>query len=189
MLIPEVLEQRLKKAFEDLQPTIESELNSHFSDKMTGHTALGVDEDGGMGGVIETEIVNSIYTVQEKTDKWAVENQQGNLNTTVSRAEYKDKLWTEVSKNWAKSLSEHISKDITMTMSKELAPALTEIITDYLKSATISVIIPPGAIIIPLPPAPVPGPNPLPIELLLNPIIPDAIEALLFKIPAFGGIK
>ena len=63
MLIPEVLEQRLKKAFEDLQPTIESELNSHFSDKMTGHTALGVDEDSGMGGVIETEIVNSIYTL------------------------------------------------------------------------------------------------------------------------------
>jgi len=188
MLVPEVLEQQLKKAFEDLQPTIESELNTHFSAKMTGHTALGVNEDLDMGGIVETESVNSIYTVQEKTDKWAIENPAGEINSTILRAVYKDKLWTEVSKNWAKSLSEHISKDITMTMSKELAPALTEIITDYLKSATISVIIPALAINIPSPTG-LPIPNPLPLELLLSPIIPDAIEALLFKINSFGGIK
>jgi len=188
MLVPELLEKQLKKAFEDLQPTIESELNKHFSDKSMGHTALGVNEDLEMGGPVETESVNSIYTVQEKTDKWCVENQQGNLNTTILRAIYKDELWTEVSKNWALSLSEHISKDITMTMSKELAPALTEIITDYLKSASISVIIPALAITIPSPTG-LPIPNPLPLELLLSPIIPDAIEALLFKINSFGGIK
>ena len=188
MLIPEVLEVKLRKAFLDLQPTIESELDSHFSAKLIGHTALGVNEDLEMGGVIETEVVNSIYTVQEKTDKWAIENPAGELDSTILRAAYKDKLWTEVSKNWAKSLSEHISKDITMTMSKELAPALTEIITDYLKSASISVIIPALAITIPSPTG-LPIPNPLPLELLLSPIIPDAIEALLFKINSFGGIK
>jgi len=187
MLIPEVLEQRLKKAFEDLQPTIESELDKHFSDKSMGHTPIGVDEELGMGGVVETESVNSIYTVQEKTDKWCVENQQGNLDSSTLRAIYKDKLWTEVAKNWAKSLSEHISKDITMTMSKELAPALTEIITDYLKSATISVIIPVGAVTIGAGVASLP--NPAPIELLLSPTIPDAIEKLLVKLPSFGGLK
>jgi hypothetical protein len=187
MLVPEVLEQQLKKAFEDLQPTIESELNTHFSAKMTGHTALGVNEDLDMGGIVETESVNSIYTVQEKTDKWAIENPAGEINSTILRAVYKDKLWTEVSKNWAKSLSEHISKDITMTMSKELAPALTEIITDYLKSATLQVIIPAKAITLGAGAASLP--NPFPLELLLNPIIPEAIEALMIPIPSFGGIK
>ena len=189
MLSPELLEQQLKKAFEDLQPTIESELNTHFSAKMTGHTVLGVNEDLELGGIVETESANSIYTVQEKTDKWCVENQQGNLDSTLLRAIYKDELWTEVSKNWALSLSEHISKDITMTMSKELAPALTEIITDYLKSATLQVILPPSSIMIPIPPAMLPGPNPVPIELLLSPIIPEAIEAAMLPLPAFGGIK
>lgn len=187
MLIPEVLEQKLKKAFEDLQPTIESELNTHFSAKMTGHTALGVDEDLEMGGIVETESVNSIYTVQEKTDKWCVENQQGNLDSTILRAVYKDKLWTEVSKNWALSLSEHISKDITMTMSKELAPALTEIITDYLKSATLTVVIPIGAVSIGAGPAAIP--NPLPIELQLNPVIPDAVRSTFIPFPSFGGLQ
>jgi hypothetical protein len=186
MLVPEVLEQKLKKAFEDLQPTIESELNSHFSDKMLGHSAIGVNEEANMGGEIETESVNSIYTVQEKTDKWCVENQQGNLNTTVSRAEYKDKLWTEVSKNWAKSLSEHISKDITMTMSKELAPAMAEIITDYIKSATMTVVIPPGVgtTLGSIPPTP----NILPMELQLSPVIPDAVRKTFQKLPSFGGL-
>ena len=191
MLDKDELEKKLKKAFEDLQPTIESELDSHFSDKMTGHTALGVDEDGGMGGVIETESVNSIYTVQEKTDKWAVENQQGNLNTTISRAEYKDKLWTEVSKNWAKSLSEHISKDITMTMSKELAPALSEIITDYIKSATMTVVVPPGAGVIPgvLNPATgAPVPNVQPLELQISPDIPEEVRKTFFPIKSYGGL-
>jgi hypothetical protein len=187
MLIPEVLEQKLKKAFEDLQPTIESELDKHFSDKSMGHSPIGVNEELEMGGAIETESVNSIYTVQEKTDKWCVENQQGNLDSSTLRAIYKDKLWTEVSKNWAKSLSEHISKDITMTMSKELAPALTEIITDYLKSATLQVIIPAKAITLGAGAASLP--NPFPLELLLNPIIPEAIEALMIPIPSFGGIK
>ena len=187
MLIPLVLEAKLRKAFLDLQPTIESELDTHFSAKLIGHTALGVNEDLEMGGVIETELVNSIYTVQEKTDKWAIENPAGELDSTILRAAYKDKLWTEVSKNWAKSLSEHISKDITMTMSNELAPALTEIITDYLKSASLSVIIPAGTITLGVGVASIL--NPLPIELQLHPTIPDAIEALLLKIPSFGGIK
>lgn len=185
--MPDLLEQKLKKAFEDLQPTIESELDKHFSAKMAGHTAAGVDEDLEMGGVLETESVNSIYTVQEKTDKWAIENPAGELDSSILRAAYKDKLWTEVSKNWAKSLSEHISKDITMTMSKELAPALTEIITDYLKSATISVIIPVGAVTIGAGVASVP--NPTPIELLLSPTIPEAIVNTMLKIPSYGGLK
>ena len=191
MLDKDELEKKLKKAFEDLQPTIESELDSHFSDKMTGHTVLGVNEDLEQGGIIETEIVNSIYTVQEKTDKWCIENPQENLDTTLKRAIYKDELWTEVSKNWAKSLSEHISKDITMTMSKELAPALSEIITDYIKSATMTVVVPPGAGVIPgvLNPATgAPVPNVQPLELQISPDIPEEVRKTFFPIKSYGGL-
>ena len=189
MLIPELLEKRLKKAFEDLQPTIESELDKHFSDKSMGHTALGVNEELEMGGPIETESVNSIYTVQEKTDKWAVENPQENLDTTLRRAIYKDELWTEVSKNWAKSLSEHISKDITMTMSKELAPALTEIITDYLKSASLTILFPPGTLTMGAGPAAII--NIVPVELVLDPLLtlPDVLMSKLIPLVGGGGLK
>lgn len=191
MLDKDELEKKLKKAFEDLQPTIESELDSHFSDKMTGHTVLGVNEDLEQGGIIETEIVNSIYTVQEKTDKWCIENPQENLDTTLKRAIYKDELWTEVSKNWAKSLSEHISKDITMTMSKELAPALSEIITDYIKSATMTVVIPIGAGVIPNvynPTTGAPMPNVVPMELQISPDIPEEVRKTFFPIKSYGGL-
>lgn len=188
-LIPEILEADLKKAFSDLEPTIKSELDKHFSAKTIRHTSAGVDENLQLGGAIESEMDNSVYTVQEKTDKWAVENPPGPLDTAELRAIYKDKLWSENAKNWAKSLSEHISKDITSTLSKELAPAMTKIITDYLYSASLVVTIPPGSITVGVGAASVL--NPVPIQIILEPKFdwPRELDAAKLKIYCIGGLK
>lgn len=191
-LIKAKLTTELSSAFTSMEPTIKIALLGHFANPLPPHTVLGVDDDNpnkGLrsGGILENN-TKSIYAIQEAIDKWSVENAPDNLDTVSKRVKFKDELWTEVAKEWAESLSTHISKDITATMSIQLAPMLATIIDDYIKSASLSVIIPPLTLTIGAGPLAIP--NPMPIELLITPApLPSIIENALLTVPAFGGIK
>lgn len=182
----------LAAAFALLEPTIKAKLLQSLGNPLPRHTSLNVNDDDPVaakrrGGTIENNTF-SLYSVMEKIDKWAIENLQGNLDTPKKRADFKNNLWKETSKEWAESLSLHISKDIVATLSTQLAPVLANIIDGYIKSATLSVIIPPGTLTIGVGAASIP--NPVPIELFITPgPLPSFIETTLIKIPTFGGIK
>lgn len=191
-LLTPKLTLELAKAFTDMQPTIQAALLGHFANPLPPHTAAGVDDDNPdpakrRGGVPEN-VTKSIYSVNEAIDKWAVENPPGNMDTKEKRAAYKNELWTIIAKEWADSLSTHISTDITTIMATQLAPVMAKIIDDHLKEASLSVIIPPGTLTIGVGAASIL--NPVPIELFITPgPLPGPFEATLLKVPAFGGIK
>ena len=143
-LLTSKLSSDLADAFEKMEPTIKSDLNSHLLEPVSG--------------------TKSIYEVQEEIDKWVRSNpQKAGLDVDI----YKKRLWTEVAKDWADTLSEHIAKDITKNMASVLAPLLAQIIDDHLKEASIYITIPPGTVTIGGGASAVP--NPVPIELTFSP--------------------
>jgi hypothetical protein len=146
-LLTSKLSSDLAEAFKKMEPTIKSDLNSHLLDPVSG--------------------TKSIYETQEEIDRWVrAYPQKAGLDVDV----YKKRLWTEVAKDWADTLSEHIAKDITKNMADVLAPLLADIIDEHLKEASIYITIPPGTVTI--------GggasalPNPTPIELTFSPTDP-----------------
>jgi hypothetical protein len=191
-LLTPKLTVELAKAFTDMQPTIQAALLGHFANPVPPHTAAGVndddpDPDKRRGGILEN-VTKSIYSVNEAIDKWTVENPPGNMDTKEKRAAYKNELWTIIAKEWADSLSTHISTDITTIMATQLAPVLANIIDSHLREASLSVIIPPGTVSYGVGAAVTL--NPFPIELLVVPgPIPGPLEAAIIKVPTFGGIK
>jgi len=188
-LIPTpILTARLATAFQTIQPVIQTTLMLHLSNPFPRHTALGVDEELRQGGIVEN-LSNSVYTVLEKVDKWAIENIPGEMDTVEKRAEYKNQIWTETSKAWAESLSEHISKDVVNALVTTLAPQLAEIINQQIKSANVNVVIPPGTLTIGVGAAAIL--NPMPIKLKIDPIIPlpDILKSAVLTVPAFGGLE
>jgi len=183
-----VLTTKLANAFNSMQPVIQEQLKIHFANPLPRHTSLAVNEELRQGGIVEN-LSNSVYTVYEKVDKWAIENVPGEMDTIEKRAEYKHQLWTETSIAWAESLSEHISKDIVNTMMSVLAPKLASIINEQIKSSSVVVTIPPGTLTTGIGAASVP--NVLPIELTLDPTFPIPEELQKVKIPIkfIGGLK
>ncbi len=137
----------LAEAFKKMEPTIKADLNAHFLAPVSG--------------------TKSIYEVQEEIDTWVRNNpQKAGLDVDI----YKRRLWTEVAKDWADSLSEHIAKDITKNMALVLAPLMAQIIDDHLKEASIYISIPPGTVTIGAGPNAIP--NPIPIPLTFSPLDP-----------------
>jgi hypothetical protein len=137
----------LAAAFTKMEPTIKADLNMHFLAPVSG--------------------TKSIYEVQEEIDTWVRNNpQKSGLDVDI----YKRRLWTEVAKDWADSLSEHIAKDITKNMALVLAPMMAEIIDNHLKQASIYITIPIGTVSIGAGPNAIP--NPVPIELTFSPSDP-----------------
>lgn len=188
-LIPTpLLTTRLSKAFQSMQPVIQTTLQLHFANPLPRHTALSVDEELRQGGIVEN-LSNSVYTVLEKVDKWAIENTPGEMDTVEKRAQYKHEIWTETSKAWADSLSEHISKDIVNALVTTLAPQLAEIINQQIKSASVNVIIPPGTVTVGIGAASTF--NPVPIKLKIDPLIPlpNVLKNSVLTVPAFGGLE
>lgn len=146
-LLTPKLASDLADAFKKMEPTIKADLNSHFLAPVSG--------------------TKSIYEVQEEVDKWVRANpQKAGLDVDV----YKKRLWTEVAKDWADTLSEHIAKDITKNMATVLAPLMAEIIDAHLKQASIYITIPPGTVTIGAGAAA--APNPVPIPLTFSPLDP-----------------
>jgi len=183
-----LLATEIAAAFKALEPTIKASLLVHFANPLPRHTALGVNENNKEGGVVENT-TNSLYSVQEKLDKWAIENAPGNLDTTQKRADWKNELWTIFAKEWSECLSAHISADIVNALSLQLAPMLAAIIDDNIKRADLVVTIPPGTLTIGVGVASIL--NPVPIELTLTPgfNLPPALEAAKLPITFIGGIK
>ena len=146
-LITPKLALDLADAFKKMEPTIKADLNAHFLAPVSG--------------------TKSIYEVQEEIDKWVRANpQKAGLDVDI----YKKRLWTEVAKDWADTLSEHIAKDITKNMATVLAPLMAEIIDEHLKQASIYITIPPGTVSIGAGPNAIP--NPVPIPLTFSPLDP-----------------
>ena len=146
-LITTKLSLDLADAFKKMEPTIKADLNAHFLAPVSG--------------------TKSIYEVQEEIDKWVRANpQKAGLDVDI----YKKRLWTEVAKDWADTLSEHIAKDITKNMATVLAPLMAEIIDEHLKQASIYITIPPGTVSIGAGPNAIP--NPVPIPLTFSPLDP-----------------
>ena len=153
-LITQTLSADLAAAFKKLEPTLKIDLNNHLLDPISG--------------------TKSIYEAQEEIDTWVALNpQKSGLDVEV----YKRKLWTEVAKDWADSLSDHIARDISNNMATILAPLIADIIDSHLKKASIYITLPICTVTIGAAMAAIP--NPVPIELTFDPLDP------LF----LGGIK
>jgi hypothetical protein len=183
-----LLATELAAAFQSLEPTIKASLLAHFADPLPLHTALGVDEDERLGGVVENT-KNSVFSVQEAIDKWAIENAPGNLDTVQKRVDFKNQLWTVVAAEWADCLSAHISSDIVKALVAQLSPLLADIIVTNIKRADLVVTIPPGTLTVGVGASAIL--NPVPIELTLSPTfsVPDAIAAAKIPVVFIGGIK
>lgn len=188
-LLPDpILTAKLATAFGKMQPVIQTQLLTHLSNPFPRHTSLGVNEELKQGGVVEN-LTNSVYTVYEKVDKWATENNPNEMDTVEKRVDFKHLLWTETSMAWAETLSQHISLDIVNTMMTVLAPELAKIINDQIKSSSVVVTIPPGTLTVGVGAASIL--NPVPIELTLEPgfPIPDELERVKLPITFLGGLK
>jgi hypothetical protein len=114
------LDSDLNSAFKELEKPLKKSLNEHFSSPTLGP--------------------KSLYEAQKKIDDWV------RANSAISGFDvesYKRRVWTEVAKQWAESLSEHISKDITAVLSSTVSPLISSAIDSYIRTATVSVTIPP----------------------------------------------
>ncbi len=184
-----LLTTKLVAAFQTMQPVIQTSLFTHLSNPFPRHTSLMVDEEKKMGGMVEN-LTNSVYTVLEKVDKWAIENSPGEMDTVEKRVQFKHELWTQTSLAWAESLSEHISKDIVNALTTTLAPQLANIINDQIKSASLKLVIPPGVLHVGVGAASIP--TIYPVELTFDPgfAIPNALKSAVVPFPTFlGGLE
>ena len=110
---------------------------------------------------------------------------------------------TQVREITANEWSNALSASITSWLNDEVVPAFSEVTAkvlsdvlskviatrtdDYLKTASLVVIIPPGSVTIGAAMAAIP--NPVPIELTLLPTAMQALSATSLKIPSGGGLK
>ena len=146
-----ILQRDLEKIFKDIEPKIKEDLFKKLKEPKPKHTSKGVNDvppgksgDPELdGGVIENK-TNSLYQVFEEIDKWSIENQptQNDIKTVSDRAKLKDKTWKIHAEKWSKSISENIAEEITEKMISDFCPRFANLITEYIKSATI--IIPSG---------------------------------------------
>jgi hypothetical protein len=140
------LRKDLKEIFLKMEPDLKDKLYEHLSDRTPRHTQEGVNEKLKRGGDIENTS-NSIYSAQERIDKWLIENREdtySDLTDPKRLADYKDRIWGIVSKEWAESLSYNIARDVSDTMAEKIAPEVAKAIEKYIKGAQISVYIPKG---------------------------------------------
>jgi hypothetical protein len=140
------LKKDLKEIFLKMEPDLKDKLYEHLSDRNPRHTKKGVNEKLKMGGDIENTS-NSIYSAQERIDKWLIENREdtySDLTDPKRLADYKDRIWGIVSKEWADSLSYNIARDVSNTMAEKIAPEVAKAIEKYIKNAQISVYVPKG---------------------------------------------
>ena len=146
-LITPTLALDLAEAFKKLEPTLKSDVYSHLLAPVSG--------------------TKSIYEAQQEIDTWIRANpQQAGLDVET----YKKRLWTEVAKDWADSLSDHISRDVSNNMATILAPLIADIIDSHLKKASIYITLPIGTVTIGAGVSAIP--NPAPIELVFDPLDP-----------------
>jgi hypothetical protein len=146
-LITPALSAELASAFKSLEPTLKADLYTHLLAPVSG--------------------TKSLYEAQEEIDTWIRSNpQQAGLNVDF----YKKLLWTEVAKDWADSLSDHISRDVSNNMATILAPLIADIIDSHLKKASIYITLPIGTVTVGAGAAATP--NPVPIELTFDPLDP-----------------
>jgi hypothetical protein len=105
----------------------------------------------------------------------------------------------------ANEWSNAISASVTAWLNDEVVPAFSEVTAkvfsevlskviadrtdEYLKTASLTVVLPPGTLTVGGGPAAIP--NPVPIELVLDPLfaLPEAVSALALKVPSGGGLK
>jgi hypothetical protein len=153
-LITPTLALDLAAAFKQLEPTLKADLYSHLLAPVSG--------------------TKSLYESQQEIDTWIRANQQ---QAGLDVESYKKRLWTEVAKDWADSLSDHISRDVSNNMAAILAPLIADIIDSHLKKASIYITLPIGTVTIGAGVSAVP--NPVPIELTFDPLDPIKM----------GGIK
>lgn len=117
-LVVKTLEDQLKLAFKKIKKPLEEALDEHWKKVSTNE--------------------NSLYEVQVKIDRW-VKSHPAESGFNVSA--YKKQVWTEVAEDWAKSLSEHISADVTKVLMDEASPAIAQAIDIFIKSGTVNTTV------------------------------------------------
>jgi|3_EtaG_2_1085321.scaffolds.fasta_scaffold52875_2 hypothetical protein len=113
-----ILEDQLKLAFKKIEKPLEEALDEHWKKVSTNE--------------------NSLYEVQVKIDKW-IRAHPAESDFNVSA--YKKQVWTETSKEWAASLSEHISTDVTKVLMDEATPAIAQAIDLFIRSGTVNTAV------------------------------------------------
>jgi hypothetical protein len=112
---------------------------------------------------------------------------------------------TQVREITANEWSNALSASITAWLNDEVVPAFSEVTAkvfsevlskviaertdEYLKTASLTVVLPPGTLTVGAAMAAIP--NPVPIELVLDPLfaLPAAVSALALKVPSGGGLN
>jgi hypothetical protein len=114
----QTLEDQLKLAFKKIEKPLEEALDEHWKKVSTSE--------------------NSLYEVQVKIDKWIRAHP---AETDFNVNAYKKQVWTETSKDWAASLSEHISADVTKVLMDEASPAIAQAIDLFIRSGTVNTAV------------------------------------------------
>lgn len=135
-----ILTSSIAAAFLTLDAPIKAALNIHLAAPTLG--------------------VKSLYEAQKKVDDWvAAHPQEPPINVNV----YKQLVWTEVSLQWADSLSKHIATDLTTILATNFSPLLSVAIDTYIKKASIFITLPIGTVTIGAGMAAMPNPVPIPL--------------------------
>jgi hypothetical protein len=108
-------QQQLKKNLKDDIKKIEDKLYKSLNDQSKG--------------------IYNVHKILDKKMGDEAPTQDFNLD------EYKDKIWKQISEEWSKMLA----KQLIETLSEELSDLVSKRMTDYIKSATIT--IPPGSVV------------------------------------------
>ena len=174
------LQAKLKD--KDFQKSLRKNLDG--SDKWDGKTTDAED------------INKALKNVKERTEKI--------LSQLPDEAKKEDVI-TQVREITANEWSNAISASVTAWLNDEVVPAFSEVTAkvfsevlskviaartdEYLKTASLVVVLPPGTLTVGAAMAAIP--NPVPIELTLDPLfaLPEALSAIALKVPSGGGLN